>query len=62
MAAKPLPRKELTAEKLAKALQQVIGNQAVRENAKQVGEQIRTENGVEKAVMMIERYILDGHF
>ncbi len=62
VAAKPIPRKELTAEKLAKALQQVIGNQAIRENAKQVGEQIRTENGVEKAVMMIERYILDGHF
>ncbi|MBT3337643.1 MAG: glycosyltransferase family 1 protein [Anaerolineae bacterium] len=58
----PIPRKKLTAEKLAKALQQVIENQTIRENAKRIVEEIRAENGVEKAVQMIETYARDGHF
>ncbi len=60
--AKPIPRKKLTAKKLADALQQIITNNVIRENAKQIGQKLRAEKGVEKAVNMIETYVRDGHF
>lgn len=48
--AKPIPRKKLTAEKLASAIQEVITNQEIRQLAGKLGEQIRAENGIESAV------------
>lgn len=48
--AKPIPRKKLTAEKLASAIQEVITNQEIRQRAGKLGEQIRAENGIESAV------------
>jgi sterol 3beta-glucosyltransferase len=62
VAAKPIPRKELTAEKLAGALRQVIDDQTVRENAARVGKQIQVEGGIERAVRMIENYVRNGRF
>ncbi|KAJ6025255.1 UDP-glucosesterol transferase [Penicillium canescens] len=53
---RPIPYKELTAEKLASAIQVALGEQA-RENAKQIGENMRTEQGVQKAVHSFHQHL-----
>ena len=50
---KPIPRKKLTAERLATAIQEVVTNQDMRQRAAKLGEQIQTENGIESAVKII---------
>lgn len=50
--AKPIPRKKLTAEKLAEAIQFVLKSE-IREQARALGEKIRAENGAEKAAKII---------
>ena len=47
---KPIPRKKLTAESLAKAIREVITNQEMRHRAEQLGKQIQAENGIKSAV------------
>ena len=47
---KPIPRKKLTAEKLANAIREVITNQDMRQRAEKLGKQIQAENGIESAV------------
>lgn len=47
---KPIPRKKLTAERLASAIQEVITNQEIRQRAGKLGKQIQAENGIEAAV------------
>lgn len=49
----PIPRKRLTVELLASALRDVDANQALRERAAQLGETIRTEDGVRRAVEVV---------
>jgi len=48
--AKPIPRKRLTAERLAKAIQEVVTNEGMRQRAAKLGKQIQAENGIESAV------------
>ena len=48
--AKPIPRKQLTAERLANAIQEVVTNEDIRQRAAKLGKQIQTENGIESAV------------
>jgi UDP:flavonoid glycosyltransferase YjiC (YdhE family) len=48
--AKPIPRKKLTAEKLANAIREVITNQEMRQRAEKLGKQIQAEDGIESAV------------
>jgi UDP:flavonoid glycosyltransferase YjiC (YdhE family) len=48
--AKPIPRKGLTAERLANAIHEVITNENIRQRAAKLGEQIQAENGIESAV------------
>jgi UDP:flavonoid glycosyltransferase YjiC (YdhE family) len=55
----PVPRKRLTAERLARALQVALGDEAVRDNAARMGAAIRAEDGVGRAVEIIERYVHD---
>lgn len=50
----PIPRQQLTAERLAHALQQAATDKVMRDRAAQLGEQIRAESGVVKAVAVIE--------
>jgi len=52
---KPIPRKKLTAARLANALQEVLTNQEMRQRALQLGKQIQTEHGIESAVQVIDR-------
>jgi UDP:flavonoid glycosyltransferase YjiC (YdhE family) len=47
---RPIPRKKLTAEGLAAAIQVVVTNEGMRQRAAQLGKQIQAENGVEAAV------------
>jgi sterol 3beta-glucosyltransferase len=52
---KPIPRKRLTAERLANAIQEVITNKDMRQRALKLGKQIQTENGIESAVEIINQ-------
>jgi sterol 3beta-glucosyltransferase len=58
----PIPRKKLTADRLARAIQQVVNDDNIKTRARQLGEKIRAEKGVDVAVGMIERYARHGHF
>lgn len=49
---KPIPRKQLTAERLANAIQEVVTNEDIRQRAAKLGKQIQTENGIESAVQI----------
>jgi UDP:flavonoid glycosyltransferase YjiC (YdhE family) len=53
----PIPRKELTPERLAAAIKTAVGDPSIRHNAAAIGEKIRAENGVECAVEIIGRYL-----
>jgi sterol 3beta-glucosyltransferase len=51
---KPIPQKKLTAENLAAAIEQAVSSPAIREKAENIGRLIRNENGIGKAVEIIE--------
>jgi sterol 3beta-glucosyltransferase len=51
---RPIPRKRLTAQGLAAAIQTVLTDQVMRHRASVLGEKIRIENGVQTAVRVIE--------
>lgn len=50
---KPIPRKKLTAERLADAIREVMTNQDMRQRAANLGRQIRAENGIDAATAII---------
>lgn len=50
----PIPRKRLTAEKLASAIQFVMEDDAMRQRASEVGRKIRGEDGVARAIEVLE--------
>ena len=50
--AKPIPRKQLTAEKLAAAIQSAL-TKDVRDKAKELGTKIQSENGVAVAAKIV---------
>jgi sterol 3beta-glucosyltransferase len=54
---KPIPQEELTVERLELALNSVLSDQIMHEQAKAVGERIKSENGVGVAVEVINRYL-----
>lgn len=54
--APPIPRKQLTAEKLARAISIAINND-VRERARALGEKINKEDGVSRAVELINQVL-----
>jgi sterol 3beta-glucosyltransferase len=51
----PVPRRRLTAEKLADAITQAMSNATMRQRAAHLGELIRAEDGVGQAAMLIEK-------
>lgn len=53
----PIPRRKLTAERLAAAIRQAITDQAMRDRAAESGGRIRAEDGVARAVEAINRYL-----
>ena len=55
---KPIPRRLLTAERLAEAIHLAVIDTEVRHRAALLGERIRAEDGVGQAVAIIERYLI----
>lgn len=53
----PIYIKELTAEKLAKAIRAAVENKAVREKAKQMGDKIRSEDAIGDTIRLIENLV-----
>lgn len=51
----PIPRKQLTAERLAAAIQTAVGDRTMRQRAADLGEKIRAEDGVANAVAIIQK-------
>jgi UDP:flavonoid glycosyltransferase YjiC (YdhE family) len=51
----PIPRKRLTVENLAGAIQRAVSDMAIREKASRLGERIRAEDGIARAVAIIEQ-------
>ncbi len=51
----PIPRKQLTVEQLAQAIQTAVGDRTMQQQAANLGERIRSEDGVANAVAIIQR-------
>lgn len=49
----PIPRKKLTAGKLASAIRQLTTDEGIRQNAAALGEKIQGEDGVGNAVRLV---------
>ncbi|WNZ43606.1 glycosyltransferase [Leptolyngbya boryana CZ1] len=58
----PIPRKDLTAERLAKAIQQVMNDAAMRQRAADLGTKIQAEDGVAHAVAIVQELEKCGAF
>ncbi len=54
---KPILRKHLTAERLAATIRTVTSDKAMSDRARTLGEKIRTEDGVARAVEIFHRYL-----
>ena len=55
---KPIPRKQLTVESLAKAMSIAISDAVMQQKAVQLGLKISSENGVAQAVSIIHQYLV----
>jgi UDP:flavonoid glycosyltransferase YjiC (YdhE family) len=51
----PIPRKQFTADRLAEAIQIAVTDQAMRQRAADLGAQIRSEEGIARAVEVINQ-------
>jgi UDP:flavonoid glycosyltransferase YjiC (YdhE family) len=56
----PIPRKRLTVEKLIQAIELALEDQEMRRCAAELGRCLRAEDGVGRAVDIIERYLTPG--
>lgn len=54
---KPIPRKQLTIERLAVAIDRAVGDRALRAQAANIGRKIQSEDGIAQAVAFIERTV-----
>jgi len=57
VATHPIPRKELTVEKLSKAITETLDDSAIRENAENLAIKIRKEDGLNSSVRAIKSVI-----
>ena len=55
----PLPRKKLTVERLARAIQIAVSDKDMHQRAARMGEQIQAENGIAHAVKIITQIEMD---
>jgi UDP:flavonoid glycosyltransferase YjiC (YdhE family) len=51
----PIPRAKLSADRLAQAIQAAVTDTAMRQRAADLGAKIRAEDGIAKAVGIIQR-------
>ncbi|MBA3872520.1 MAG: glycosyltransferase family 1 protein [Anaerolineae bacterium] len=52
----PIPRKKLTSENLAAAISDAVSNTTMQQKAARLGQNIRDEDGIGKAVSLIEQF------
>lgn len=52
---KPIPRRQLTVESLAEAVHIAVSDTVIQKNAVHLGELIRAEDGIARAVAVIEQ-------
>jgi hypothetical protein len=52
---KPIPKKQLDSENLARAISIAVSSESIEERAAELGSRIRGENGVCEAVQVLER-------
>ncbi len=57
---KPLPAKKLTAQILAKSIIATVSDQEMSAQAKAIGARIRAEDGVSRAVDIVQEYVEEG--
>jgi UDP:flavonoid glycosyltransferase YjiC (YdhE family) len=53
----PVPRRRLTADRLAGSIRRAMSDPGIRERAARLGERIRAEDGVARAVALLEQYM-----
>jgi UDP:flavonoid glycosyltransferase YjiC (YdhE family) len=58
----PIPKAELTVDRLAAAITTAVTNSAMQQQAKAIGVAIRAENGVQEAIEAIERYLVHSKY
>ena len=58
---KPIPQKQLTAEWLADAIRTAVSDTTMRARAAELGQRIQAEDGVARAVEIIQQYLSDGN-
>ena len=58
----PIPQKKLTIEKLAAAIQTVTTVPTIQQKAERIGKKLRQEEGVARAVALINAWIEDDSF
>jgi sterol 3beta-glucosyltransferase/vancomycin aglycone glucosyltransferase len=56
VAPRPLSRRTLTSDKLARSIRQVLGRPELRERARAIGDAMKAENGVARAVEAISQW------
>jgi UDP:flavonoid glycosyltransferase YjiC (YdhE family) len=59
--ARPLPRRKLTAERLAAALGEVVNDPATLDRARALSQRLRSEDGVARAVRLIDDHVAAHH-
>jgi sterol 3beta-glucosyltransferase len=52
---KPIPRQRITVDRLAESIRYAVSNTAMREKAARLGELIRAEKGIARAIEVIEQ-------
>lgn len=57
----PIPRNQLTAEKLAGAIKKTLEDKRMQQQAAVIGQRIKAENGVRQAVAEIENFLCNKH-
>ena len=58
----PIPQRHLTAERLAATIRLATSDQAMQERARAIGQKLREEDGVAKAVRIIEEILSRSHW
>jgi len=58
----PIPKKHLTADRLASTISQAVTDAGIRQRAHACGAAIRAENGLSNAVACVKRYLGEPEF
>ena len=56
----PIPARRLTAKRLAEAIGTAVNDQVMRKRASELGQRIRADGGVSRAISIIQGYARSG--